>query len=1487
MESRRAATRPVFGVGTAPSEPVRPRFWALLAFALLPLVLGATIFDLQRASVPAARPNLTRHSALAGLPLSLKSAVLASLGARSSAYTVIGSGASLQAQNGAQRMHIGFDRSGAWVDSGSTRVGLRLRAVGYGTSLRRIKAVAPTAKANRVTYTYPGLSEWYRNGPLGLEQGFTIPRPIGKDTTGPLTLALSFAGNARVSVARGARSLLFTHPGSASLHYGGLRTTDADGHALRSWLATSGRRVLLHIDAQAAAYPLRVDPLVQNWPALVGVEESGAGQEGWSVAISGDGRTAIVGAPEDDDGVGAAWIFTGSGSTWTLQGNKLTESSFPDGEASQFDHFGTSVALSSNGDTALIGRDYGGASGAVTVLVRSGATWHQQATLEHFGSAAFGQSVALSSDGNTALIGARNYFTRQGQAWVFARAGEAWTLQASLVPNELDHPQFGLSVALAGDGNAALVGGEGGAWSFTRSGTSWSQEGSELQGDEQVGATRFGEAVALAASGDTALVGGSADDSDSGAAWVFTKSGSAWLQQGPKLAIGSATERFGASVALSGDGNTALIGSPGEGGPGGAWRFTRSGPAWTRQGVKIFQGYEPHELGRSVALSADAATAVIGAPGEQSKQGLAWVYTLATDTPAPPSVQWSAATELGHTSATLSTFINPNNATVSACWIEYGMTESYGETAPCPFLPGDGESLVQVQTTISSLAPGTTYHARVVATNALGATRGEDLRISTKAAASPVVAPAAASDLTEVSATLRGTVNPNGEDIINCHFEYGPTRSYGTTTPCSSAPPAEHPVPVTAQTSRLAPDSTYHFRVVAETTQGISASEDEVLLTPPIGTLVLQGTIPAEGNEAISSDGNTIIVGDPADSWHGSARIFARSGSHWTEQARFRAPSENQEFQPGLIQDTGTAAFGSAVALSADGNTALVGAPESSDKWGAAWLFTRSGLSWSATKQLQRCANGHFGESVSLSADAETSVVGAARNCGEGGNGLCSVCGYALIGNAVLGVMEPTGPYGYGLGSAVVVSPDGNTVLAPGVLGGGPQGVWVFTHADGGWSGREEPLLCDEGDCGTDVALSYDGDTAVTEDGYVFTRSSSTWAQQTRLRCVGAVAVSYDGNTAQVGGCSFVKSGGEWRKRGATVAEHRPVSMSSDGDTVLIGDSIYVTGPPIAVTAQSPFPNASNAELSGDVNPDGGTLTDCHFDYGTDTTYGLTAPCAQPIATGVAAVKVSASVLGLTPGATYHYRLVATGSGGTTYGADETLTTPPVLPELGRCLRLPGAPTGRFKSAHCTTTSVGENTGKYEWEPWPTSKMTFAAVGRRAKIETAGKATVSCTGNALNGEYTGSQTATMSIAFSGCEARGALGGKCQSEGAKAGEVVTSRLEGQLGVVKLGSKPAVGWDLRPASESNFMVFTCDATTVEVTGSVIAQVTSLDKMVASVKLKLKAVRGKQAPEQFEAGVKHTLTIVTQNTAEQAGLTMADSLLGEEAIEIKAVE
>jgi hypothetical protein len=274
-----------------------------------------------------------------------------------------------------------------------------------------------------------------------------------------------------------------------------------------------------------------------------------------------------------------------------------------------------------------------------------------------------------------------------------------------LVPHDIQPggsgSQFGDAVAISNDGNTALIGaqidngGKGAAWVFTRSNGTWTQLGLKLIApvSEEPGDSDFGASVALSADGSTALIGGDLDSSQTGAAWVFVRSGSTYIDQKkltPNGATGSSV-LFGHSVALSANGNTALIGGPDDQGLGGAgnsggavWVFTRSGTSWGT-GTKISPTTGPannnsSHFGTAVALSPDGTIALTGGPGDGPGTGAVWEYTgsgstwtpvqrLVPNDEASPSGFGSSIAISGDSNTAVIGDVNDNNSTGGAAWV--------------------------------------------------------------------------------------------------------------------------------------------------------------------------------------------------------------------------------------------------------------------------------------------------------------------------------------------------------------------------------------------------------------------------------------------------------------------------------------------------------------------------------------------------------------------------------------------------------------------------------------------------------------------------------------------------------------------------------------------------------------------------------------------------------------------------------------------------
>jgi len=627
----------------------------MLSACLLGLVASALLFE----AVALERPTRPSVAGLATVYQQGPSTLAPGAGGAASsapqaAFGVTGAaGTGLDATNGPQHLRIHFSKSGVRVGMGAAHMGLSLRGVGYGSSLQSLRAVSPVAMGDAVAYVREGLSEWYRNGPLGLEQGFTILRAPAAVARGPLTLEMSLSGNLRAVPDPGGQSVTLTEAGGPALRYGSLQVRDARGRPLHGWFGVRGGMLLLHVETRGALYPLAIDPFIQSggkmtgagevgngsfgasvalsanastavvgapgdaggagavfvyerlgeeWvqqAKLTGPGELGAGRFGAAVALSADGSTALVGAPGDNAGAGAAWLFTPTEGVWTAEGEKLTGA----GESGAA-QLGSSVALTPDATTALVGGPGDNAGiGAAWAYVRSGGVWTPQGEkltgLDELGAARFGSAVALSSDGNTALIGAPRdnpllggggYF---GAAWGVERSGGAWSQQTKLAPQTAigGNPEIGTSVALSGDGNTALLGDtddEGYPYWYGRTGTSWSQEWPENEAFPKTGAgyeTHFGASLALTPDGYAAIVGGPGDNGGAGAGWGYTRlqvsAEVPWKQLGSKFSpsgeIGAG--HFASSIGLSAAGNTALIGAPGDNGNLGAvWTFVDSPP---------------------------------------------------------------------------------------------------------------------------------------------------------------------------------------------------------------------------------------------------------------------------------------------------------------------------------------------------------------------------------------------------------------------------------------------------------------------------------------------------------------------------------------------------------------------------------------------------------------------------------------------------------------------------------------------------------------------------------------------------------------------------------------------------------------------------------------------------------------------------------------------------------------------------------------------
>jgi hypothetical protein len=301
----------------------------------------------------------------------------------------------------------------------------------------------------------------------------------------------------------------------------------------------------------------------------------GADSFGSSVAITGDGTIAVVGASNGEDSTnnasGVAYVFTRAGSVWSLQ-QKLQANDTAAGN-----YFGCSVAISDDGLTIAVGSSGNSSSrGSVHIFTKSGSTWTQQTKLianDGIANDQFGKTVAISSDGNTVASGAPGNLSSQGAVYIHTRSGSTWSQQAKIIPsNVASSDQFGISLDITTNGNMIVAGsslhngGNGVAYIFTRSGTTWTQQ-YELIPTDLANGDSFGYSVTVSNDGSIVMVGSPNSDpgaiSSSGSAYIFTKPASNWTQQIKLTASNKANQdKFGSSVALAGNGGSAVISAP-------------------------------------------------------------------------------------------------------------------------------------------------------------------------------------------------------------------------------------------------------------------------------------------------------------------------------------------------------------------------------------------------------------------------------------------------------------------------------------------------------------------------------------------------------------------------------------------------------------------------------------------------------------------------------------------------------------------------------------------------------------------------------------------------------------------------------------------------------------------------------------------------------------------------------------------------------------
>ncbi len=597
-----------------------------------------------------------------------------------------------------------------------------------------------------------------------------------------------------------------------------------------------------------------------------------------------------------------------------------------------------------------------------------------------------------------------------------------------------------------------------------------------------------------------------------------------------------------------------------------------------------------------------------------------------------PMATTGAATSVGSTEATVNGTVNANGASTTV-FFEYGVNTAYGSTASANQSPVTGSTATAVSVALGELVPYTTYHFRLVATNANGTTNGSDMTFTSLPAA-PSVLTSAATSIGATGATLNGVVNANG-DSATVTFEYGTDSNYGTTVTADQSPvSSSSAIPVSRAITGLVNNTTYHYRVVAVNAGGTSIGADMTFTAgspgaAPTATTGAATAVNATGatlnGTANASGADTVVSFEfGVDTNYGSVVLADESpvsGSADTAVSASiseLAPNTNYHFR--------------VVATNANGTT------NGADGTFTTLPFPPTAVTDSAV--LVDATNSTLNGTVSAN-DASTTVT---FSYGPDTN----------YGTTVTADLSPvTGSMSTAVSSPASGLTTGNTyhfrVVAQNA-GGTAEGQDMSFVA-----GAPAPAAT------TGAASEIDTSTAtlngtVTANGQNATITFEFGFDTGYGRVIDAIPYSVSG-TADTAVAVPVAD------LLPNVTYHFRVVATSGGGTALGSDVTFSTlAAPSVTTGAASVVGTSGATLNGTVSANGLSAT-VTFEYGTDTNYGTTVSADQSPVTSADPTAVSVAVTGLTVDQTYHYRTVGVNANGTTYGGDQTfLTSAPAAP---------------------------------------------------------------------------------------------------------------------------------------------------------------------------------------------------------------------------------
>lgn len=631
-------------------------------------------------------------------------------------------------------------------------------------------------------------------------------------------------------------------------------------------------------------------------------------------------------------------------------------------------------------------------------------------------------------------------------------------------------------------------------------------------------------------------------------------------------------------------------------------------------------------------------------PVSTNGQGTTYGSDVAFTTLGLPVITTTLATGVTEVTAALNATVNPSGVS-STVSFEYGLTPAYGSKASPATATVTGSSTVSKSATVSTLSPNTTYHYRARLDNADGTHYGADAVVTTAPEATlPAVEGYFAPSATAISADLGISSVRAGSSPATVVVEYGLTTAYGNEVAYRYPIPAGGSSSVYVEINGLQPNTTYRYRVRATNNVGTAYGTESSFTTT---NLPIVTTLPATA----VTDTSAVLNGTAKA---GGGALLYLTFEYWTGYTYPTTSYANPQSASGSSTATASLPI-TGLSPNTEYHCRLVGQESGTPSQfsGAEIVFTTTGPGGGLPAVSTGVASSLRATSAGLIAGSINAGAAAATVAWE--YGLSTAYGSEVSFYQVIPAGEPYA-YGTAYGSATGLTPATTYHYRAKIT----NSIGTTYGADATFTTSALSLSAVTGNA-TQIRTTSATITGAFQNNADTSTLSFEWGLDTNY---GTLMPAAPATASASNGASTNASAALSGLLPDTIYHYRLVNANPNGNTFGADMSFKTLSAtaPVAITGTATGSTTGTATVRGIVNASDSTITPL-FEYGLTTAYGFfTTALPQPIS-GATDTPVSAIVSGLTSNAVYHYRVVATGPQGTTYGDDATvqMVQPPIV----------------------------------------------------------------------------------------------------------------------------------------------------------------------------------------------------------------------------------